>query len=199
MILDYLQHRPKIGGEVFIAPDAWIIGQVELGERTSVFFGSVLRGDINPIRIGNESNVQDQVMIHTSRGRTPTIIGRRASIGHRAILHGCTIGDRSLVGMGAIVLDETVIEEECLIAAGSVVTERQVIPARSLIAGVPARIVRRLTDDDVRMIDGTAEAYLGKRHDYLAMNLPLSPEAYHAAVNHAVNDAATSAKLPPLK
>ena len=171
MIVNYLDHRPTIGESVFIAPDAWVIGQVEIGIKSSIFFGAVVRGDINPISIGEESNLQDQVMVHTSRGRTPTIIGNRVSIGHRAILHGCTIRDRSLVGMGAIVLDEVVVEEECLIAAGAVVTERQIIPARSLVAGVPARVIRTLNDEDVRMIDGTAEAYLGKRADYLAMNL----------------------------
>ena len=169
MIIDYLEHQPVIGDGVFVAPDAWVIGKVEIAAKSSVFFGAVVRGDINPIIIGTESNLQDQVIVHTSRGRTPTIIGNRVSVGHRAILHGCTIRDRSLIGMGAIVLDEVVVEEECLIAAGAVVTERQVIPARSLVAGVPARVVRSLRDDEVQMIDGTAEAYLGKRADYLAM------------------------------
>ena len=171
MILNFKDRSPQVGQAVFIAPDAWVIGAVELADQSSVFFGSVLRGDINPILIGRESNIQDFVMIHTSRGRTPTVVEERVSVGHRATLHGCRVCSRSLVGMGAIILDEAIIGEESLIAAGAVVTEGKIIPPRSLVMGVPGRVVRTLSDSDVAFIEGTAEAYLEKRADYLAMKL----------------------------
>lgn len=154
------ERAPALGKGVFVAPDAWVIGDVELGDQATVLFGAVLRGDILPIKVGKRSNIQDCSVIHTSHGRTPTEIGEEVTIGHRATLHGCKICDRVLVGMGAIILDETVIEDECVIAAGTVVTENKRIPARSMVMGVPGKVVRTLTDDEIKFLRVSAERYV---------------------------------------
>lgn len=143
-----------------MAPDAWIIGDVTLGEKVTVLFSAVLRGDILPIRIGKESNVQDHVMIHTSRGRISTTVGEKVTIGHRAVLHGCTIRNRVLVGMGSIILDEAEIADDCVIGAGTLITEGKKIPPRSLVIGSPGRVVRELTDQEVAFLLDSAASYV---------------------------------------
>lgn len=158
---------PRIGQNVFIAPDAWVIGDVELADNVSIFFGAVLRGDILPIKVGARSNIQEHSVVHTSRRRTPTIIGEDVTVGHRATLHGAHICDRCIVGMGAIVLDEAVVEEECLIAAGAVITEGKRIPARSLVIGIPARVIRPLDEKEIAYIKESAERYTTVGAKYL--------------------------------
>jgi carbonic anhydrase/acetyltransferase-like protein (isoleucine patch superfamily) len=130
-------------GHYWIAPTATVIGRVRVAEEASVWFGAVLRGDNEPIAIGERSNVQDLAVIHTDPG-FPVTVGRDCTIGHRAILHGCTIGDNTLVGMGAIVLNGAVVGRNCLVGAGAVITENAVIPDNSLVIGVPAKVVRTL-------------------------------------------------------
>jgi carbonic anhydrase/acetyltransferase-like protein (isoleucine patch superfamily) len=141
---------PRLPGEgrFWIAPDASVIGQVELGEDVGVWFGAVLRGDGEPIVIGAESNIQELTVVHTDPG-CPVAVGRGCTIGHRAILHGCTIGNNTLVGMGAIILNRAHIADDCIVGAGALVTEGREVPAGSLLMGVPAKVVRPLTPDEI--------------------------------------------------
>lgn len=169
MLLDFENHSPNISKSAWIAPDAWIIGDVELQDNVSVFFGAVLRGDIMPIRVGKNSNIQEHSMLHTSVGRGPCVVGSEVTVGHRAILHGCTVEDRALIGMGAIVLDDAVIGEESLVGAGSVVTENKKFPPRSLIIGSPGKVVRQLSDQDVKQILLNAASYVKKGQAYTAL------------------------------
>lgn len=140
---------PQLGKDAFVAPNASVIGDVVLGDEASVWFGTVVRGDIYPIRIGARTNIQDNSVVHVTGGKASVTLGCDVTVGHLAMIHGCTIGDRCLVGMGSIVLDGAVIEEDCLVGAGSLVPPRMRIPARSLVMGRPARIVRQLTDSDM--------------------------------------------------
>lgn len=160
MILTLGGKKPDIGRNCFIAPDAWTIGDVVLGDEVTIMFGAVLRGDILPIRIGSRTNIQEHSLLHTSNGRTPTIVGEEVTVGHRAIIHGAKVGNRCLIGMGSIILDEAVIEDECVIGAGSVVTEGKRIPARSLVLGVPGKVIRSLSDDEVAFLSRSAEGYV---------------------------------------
>ena len=167
MILPYKDTKPKIGKDVFIAPGAFITGDVRIGDNVSIFFNSVLRGDILPIHIGAGSNIQENCILHTSRGRKPTIIEEDVTLGHRAMIHGATVSARSLIGMGAIVLDDAVIEEECMVGAGTLITEGKRIPKRSLVLGVPGRVVRQLDDKEVEHIFGTSKHYVTVGQEYL--------------------------------
>ncbi len=160
MILDLGGHKPQLGKEVFVAPNAWVIGDTVLGDNVSVFFGAVLRGDILPIRVGQKTNIQEHALLHTSHGRTPTIVGEEVTVGHRAIIHGCTIGDRSLIGMGATVLDEADIGEECVIGANSLILEGTKVPPRSLVVGSPGRVVRQLDAAAVEGLKQSAMSYV---------------------------------------
>ena len=157
LILPFGGHTPRIGRDVFLAPNATIIGDVEIADGASIWFGAVVRGDIGAIRIGPRTNVQDNAVIHTTEGLSRTLLGAEITVGHGAILHGCVVGDRCLVGMGSIVLDNAVIGERSVIAAGSVVTARTVIPPRSLVRGTPARVIREATEAEARLgVDGAA-------------------------------------------
>lgn len=140
-------HKPSIPGTAFVAPGAVVVGAVELGERSSVWYGSVLRGDINRIIVGPESNVQDGCVLHVSDD-CACILGARVTVGHRAVVHACTVGDEVLVGMGAIILDGAVIGARSTIAAGALVTKGAQIPEGSLVVGTPARVVRQLTPEE---------------------------------------------------
>ena len=142
---------PVIGDDCFIAPNATIVGDVVMGNQCSVWFNAVLRGDVNSIRMGNKVNVQDGACIHCTYLKHPTHIGNNVSIGHHAIVHGCTVHDNVLIGMGAIVMDGCVIESNSIIAAGAVVLEGTVVPAGSIFAGVPAKKVK---DTPQEMIEG---------------------------------------------
>ena len=152
--------EPQFGRRVFVASDAWVIDEVVLGDEVTVLFGSVLRGDILPIRVGSRSNIQDLSVIHTSHGRTPVEIGFEVTVGHRAMIHGARVEDRCIIGMGSILLDEAVIGEQSLVGAGSVVTEGKRFPPRSLIIGAPARVVRTLTEDELKFLPVSAERYV---------------------------------------
>ena len=154
-------HKPELADEEsgWIAPDASVIGQVSLGKDVGIWFGAVLRGDNEPITIGDRSNLQEHVMVHTDPG-CPVTVGEGCTIGHRAILHGCTIGDNTLVGMGAIVLNRAVIGRNCLVGAGALVTEGKVFPDGSLIVGSPAKVVRQLDEAAIEQLKGSAERYV---------------------------------------
>jgi carbonic anhydrase/acetyltransferase-like protein (isoleucine patch superfamily) len=153
------------GGPVFVAPTATVTGDVTLGEETGIWFGAVLRGDRDRIEIGPGSNVQDNAVVHTSRG-FPARIGREVSVGHGAILHGCTIGDRVLVGMGAIVMNGAVVGEDTIIAAGAVVTEGTVIPPGSVVMGVPGKVVKEITPVQKENIRKNAGSYIELAQGY---------------------------------
>lgn len=152
------RRRPVVPESAWIAPSATVVGDVELGEEASVWYGCVLRGDIAPIRVGAGTNVQDLSVLHVDVDR-PCLVGERVGIGHRAIIHGCTIGDGALIGMGAVVLSHAEIGEGSLVAAGAVVTEGTVIPPHSLVVGVPAKVVREVDDALRERIQTTASHY----------------------------------------
>ena len=149
---------PSIDASAFVASGARLIGDVSLGEGASVWYNAVLRADGDSIRIGAGSNLQDNVSVHVDPGH-PTLIGENVSVGHNAVVHGCTIGDGSLIGMGSVVLSGAVIGDGCLVAAGAVVLEGSVMPAGSLVAGVPAKVRRELTDEERAGILRNAETY----------------------------------------
>jgi carbonic anhydrase/acetyltransferase-like protein (isoleucine patch superfamily) len=153
------EHSPQVHPDAYVAESATVIGQVSLAARASVWFGAVIRGDNEPIRIGAECNVQDGAVLHTDPG-FPMVIEDGVSVGHQAMLHGCTIGAGSLIGIQAIVLNGAVIGRDCLVGAGAVVTERKTFPDRSLIVGAPARVLRTLSDEDVaRLLSKSAASY----------------------------------------
>lgn len=149
---------PEIAGDAWVAADAVLIGKVHLGSKVGVWFGSVLRGDNEGITIGEGSNVQEHSIMHTDMG-FPLTVGRGCTIGHRAILHGCTIADNCLIGMGAIILNGAVIGENSLVGAGALVTEGKVFAPNSLIVGSPAKAVRVLSDEQIERLRWSATAY----------------------------------------
>lgn len=159
LILPFDDHEPDVHATAWVAPNATLIGRVILHENSSVYYGTVLRGDRAEIVLGTGSNLQDNVTVHCDPG-TPTIIGSGVSVGHGAVLHGCIIEDDSLVGMGATILNRAVIGRGSLVAAGAVVLEDSIIPPRSLVAGVPAKVRRELTDDEVEHVRQNAANYL---------------------------------------
>lgn len=167
MLLAYRGIMPQIAADVFVAPTATIIGDVEIGAGSGIWFGVILRGDVNRIRIGARTNLQDGAIVHVTRELHPTTIGNDVTIGHGVKLHGCTIGDGCLVGIGAIVLDGAQIGEQSLIAAGSLVAPGTVVPPRSLLIGNPARLKRPLRTEEVADLAELALRYVGYRHDYL--------------------------------
>ena len=151
---------PRVHPTVYVADGAWLIGDVEVGEQASVWFNAVLRGDINSIHVGRRSNVQDGAVLHVTR-ELPVRIGDDVTIGHKAMIHGCWIGDGSLVGMNAVVLDNARVGPFALVAAGAVVRENFVVPEGTLVAGVPARIIRSITDDEKAQVLQSAKNYVG--------------------------------------
>jgi carbonic anhydrase/acetyltransferase-like protein (isoleucine patch superfamily) len=157
--------RPTIGHGAWIAPSADLIGDARLGMEASLWFGAVVRADNTPILIGDRTNIQESAMLHSDPG-APLTIGEDVTVGHHAILHGCTVGARALIGMGAIVLNRAVIGEECIVGAGALVTEDKVFAARSLIVGSPARVVRQLDDRAVAMLKASAAHYAEKARRY---------------------------------
>ncbi len=157
--------KPVIPASCFVAESATIIGDVTLGERVSVLFGAVLRGDNDPVTIGDDSNVQDNCVLHSDPG-APLTIGKGVTIGHCAMLHGCTIGDGALIGIAAVVLNATVIGKECLVGAGAVVTERKSFADRSVIFGSPAKAVREVTEDNIARIRMDTLSYVHRGRFY---------------------------------
>jgi carbonic anhydrase/acetyltransferase-like protein (isoleucine patch superfamily) len=166
MLYDLGKHSvASDSGELFVAPSAAVIGRVVLGRDVNVWFGAVLRGDTNVITLGDRSNVQDTAVVHVDHD-APATIGDDVTIGHAATVHGCTVGDCSLIGIGATILSHAVIGRYCIIGAGALITERKTFPDRSLIIGTPAKRVREVTDDEMRMLVESAAHYveLGKRY-----------------------------------
>jgi carbonic anhydrase/acetyltransferase-like protein (isoleucine patch superfamily) len=152
----------------WVADSAHIIGDVELGEDVSVWFTAVVRGDVNMIRVGRATNIQDGTVIHVNRHGTPTIVGDHVTIGHAARLHGCSIASSCLIGIGAVVLDGAEIGEESIVAAGALVAPGTKIPPRSMVMGSPARVRRAVTADDLELIRRSAAGYVTLKNDYLS-------------------------------
>jgi carbonic anhydrase/acetyltransferase-like protein (isoleucine patch superfamily) len=140
-------HTPKFGEDCFIAENATVVGEVEMGNHCSIWFNAVVRGDVHYIRIGNKVNIQDGAVIHATFEKSPTQIGNNVSIGHNAIVHGCTIHDNVLIGMGAIVMDDCVIESNSIIAAGAVVTKNTVVPSGAVFGGMPAKKIKEVSKE----------------------------------------------------
>jgi len=166
---------PKIGKDTWIAPSADVIGDVTIGEDCSIWFGTVIRGDVHYITIGDRTSIQDVSMVHITHHKkedrsdgSPTIIGSDVTIGHRVMLHGCTIEDACLIGMSATILDNAVIGKESIVGASSLVTKGKVFPPRSLIMGSPAKRVRELTDAEVAELYAGALRYVAFKNDYVS-------------------------------
>jgi len=175
MLKDYQEYSPKIGEKTWIAENALVIGKCEIGDNSSVWFGSVVRGDVNFIKIGDRTNIQDLSMIHVSRKSDgaengfPTNIGSDVTVGHSVTLHGCKIGNACLIGMSATLLDGCEIGEESIVAAGSLITQNKTFPPKSMIMGSPAKVVRQLTEEEISHIYQSAQNYISNKDDYLSM------------------------------
>jgi carbonic anhydrase/acetyltransferase-like protein (isoleucine patch superfamily) len=151
---------PEIGTDVYIADNARVIGDVKIGSRASIWYNVTIRGDVMPIRIGDETNVQDGTVIHGTFERCGTTLGKRVTIGHNVTLHGCEVLDATLVGMGSTLMDKSRIGKHCIVGAGSLVTENSVFEDGSLILGRPAKFIRKLTDKEVALLEQSADNYL---------------------------------------
>lgn len=156
---------PLVEPSAFVAPSADLIGEVHLGQRASVWFGAIVRADNTPIVIGEDSNLQDGTVCHSDAG-FPLTIGARVTIGHQAILHGCSVSEECLVGMGARILNGALIEPHCIVGAGALITEGKHFESRSLILGVPARVVRRVTSEEIDLLRASAAHYANKARRY---------------------------------
>ena len=159
MILEYKGHKPKIGKNVFIAPTATVIGDVEIKDYANIWYGTVLRGDMAPIIVGKNTNIQDNCTLHTDFDR-PAIIGDYVTVGHNAVVHGCVIENYCLIGINAVILSNASIKTGSVVAAGSVVKHGQVVGPYHLVAGTPASIKKELSEDDVEKRKKTAEHYI---------------------------------------
>lgn len=168
MLAPFYGRVPNLRPDTFVAPSADVIGDVTVGAECSIWYQAVLRGDVNWIRLGNRCNVQDGTVVHVTRGSCPTWIGDDVSIGHSAIIHGCTIHDRVLVGMGAVLMDDVEIGEECLIGARALVTQGTRIPPGSLVLGSPARVARPLTPEELALVRGFSQRYVAYSRSFLA-------------------------------
>ncbi|MEA2092340.1 MAG: gamma carbonic anhydrase family protein [Campylobacterota bacterium] len=173
MTLNYKDLKPKLGNNTWVAPSADIIGDVTCGSECSIWFGTVVRGDVHYIKIGDRVSIQDLSMVHVTHYKkadksdgNPTIIGNDVTIGHRVMLHGCTIEDACLIGMSATILDGAVIGKESIVGAGSLVTKNKVFPPRSLIMGSPAKVVRELSDAEVEELYASASRYVEFKNGY---------------------------------
>ena len=158
---------PKIHPSVYMSDNVYVIGDVEIGEDSSLWFGAVVRGDVNYIRIGKRTNIQDNSVVHVTHDTGPTIVGDNVTVGHRVILHGCVLGNNILVGMGAILMDGVEVEDHVIIGAGALVTQNKKIPSGVLVAGVPAKVIRDLREEEIRMIEESAQNYVQYKNVYL--------------------------------
>ncbi|MCP5064034.1 MAG: gamma carbonic anhydrase family protein [Ignavibacteriae bacterium] len=158
-LFPYKDLFPKIDDSVFLASGVKVIGDVTLGKNASVWYNVVIRGDVNYVKIGEDTNVQDSSMLHVTNNRYPLIIGNRVTIGHSVKLHGCIIKDLSLIGIGAIILDGAIVEERSMVAAGSVVKPGFVVRSGKLVAGVPAKVIRDLTPEEIADFEASSERY----------------------------------------
>lgn len=165
MILSYKNFEPIIDTTCFIATNATVIGKVKLNARVSIWYGAVLRGDVDCIELGEGSNIQDNAVVHCDHG-TPTLIGKYVTIGHGAIIHACDIGDNTLIGMGAVILSGAKIGKHCIVGAGALVTGSTTIPDHSMVFGSPAKVIRSVTNSEIEQIKENASNYIKYAEDY---------------------------------
>jgi len=158
-LFPYLDKFPKLGKNVFLAPGVKIAGEVEIGNGSSIWYNTVIRGDVHFVKIGKMTNVQDSSTLHVTNGKFPLVIGDKVTIGHSVVLHGCTLQNLCLIGMRAVVLDGAVVEEHSMVAAGSVVIPGFVVPSGKLVAGVPAKVIRKLKKEELEEFEKSAERY----------------------------------------
>ena len=174
MIIPHHGKWPSIHETVFVAPSADVIGEVEVGEQSSLWFQVVVRGDVNSIRIGKRTNIQDHSMLHVTRPKqkdeggagAPLVIGDEVTVGHRVTLHGCAIGNRVLVGMGAILMDHVSVGDDCIIGAGALLTQGMVVPQGSLVVGAPAKVIRALRQEELAFLPRSAANYVRDSEEY---------------------------------
>jgi gamma-carbonic anhydrase len=171
MILAYDGQKPQIAEDAYVQSSAQVIGDVVIGSESSLWFYAVVRGDVERIRIGRRTNVQDHSTIHVTHERWPTILGDGVTVGHRVVLHGCSIGDHCLIGIAAVVLDGVEVGSETLVGAGSLVVPGTKIPPRSLVLGSPAKLVRELRPQEIRRLRDSAGLYVGYARRYRAQGL----------------------------
>ncbi|MCH2535336.1 MAG: gamma carbonic anhydrase family protein [Bdellovibrionales bacterium] len=158
--------KPTVGEDVFVATSADIIGDVRIGDRCSIWYQAVIRGDVMPITIGDETNIQDGSVLHGTYNKAELKIGKRVTVGHKVVLHGCEIGDKCLIGMGAIIMDNAKIPAKCIVGAGALVTENSEFEEGQLILGSPARAKRPLTEKELAFLDISADNYLKYKQWY---------------------------------
>lgn len=158
-IFPYKGILPSLAEDVFLAPGSKLVGDVTIGKGSSVWYNTVIRGDVHYVKIGEMTNIQDLSMLHVTNGKYPLNIGDKVTIGHSVTLHGCTIKDLTLIGMGAVVLDGAVVEEKSIVAAGAVVKPHFVVPSGKLVAGIPAKVIRDLTQDEIADLEESAQRY----------------------------------------
>ena len=168
MIAAFGARVPRVSPDAYVVDSAVVVGDVTIGADASLWFHAVVRGDVERVRIGARTNVQDNATIHVTKDRWPAILGTGVTVGHNAVVHGCTIGDHCLIGIGAIVLDGAVLERECLVGAGAVVTPGTQVPAGSLVLGQPARVVRALSADEIAGLHRSADGYVERLTLYRA-------------------------------
>src|SRR6266508_633759 len=166
VIVAYDGKTPRIAASVLVAPGSVVVGDVEIGEDSSVWFQTVIRGDVNWVRIGARTNVQDHSVVHVTSGTHPTVVGDDVTVGHRVVLHGCTVKDRCLIGIGAIVLDGAVVGPDAMVGAGALVPPGAVVPPGTLALGSPARAKRPLTPEELAFLPRSAERYVGYAATY---------------------------------
>ncbi|MCH6557240.1 MAG: gamma carbonic anhydrase family protein [Nitrospirae bacterium] len=175
MIRTFQGIKPTIAQTAFIEETAVVIGDVVIGEQSSVWFHAVIRGDVNSIRIGNRTNVQDLSLLHVTHDTHPLLLGDDVTVGHRVVLHGCTIKDRVLIGMGAIIMDGAVIGGDSVVGAGALVTEGTVVPPKSLILGAPGKVKRSVTESELAWIRESAQNYVEYARQYTADPVKVRP------------------------
>ncbi len=160
-VISYGGKAPRVAASAFLAEGSVVVGDVEIGDGSSIWFGTVVRGDVNHVRIGARTNVQDQSVVHVTSRTHPTVIGDDVTVGHRAVLHGCTVNDRCLVGIGAIVLDGAVVGPDAMVGAGALVPPGMVVPPGKLVLGAPAKVRRDLTPEEISSLKTSAASYVG--------------------------------------
>jgi len=158
---------PRIHPSAYLSENVYVIGDVEIGEDSSIWFGSVVRGDVNYIRIGRRTNIQDNSVVHVTHDTHPTVIGDNVTVGHRVVLHGCVLHNNILVGMGAVIMDGVEIEDYVLVGAGALITPNKKIPSGVLVAGVPAKVIRDLREEEIKMIEESARNYVMYKNEYM--------------------------------
>ena len=166
LVLPYRNYVPEIAEDVFLAPGSAVIGNVVIGAGSGIWFNAVVRGDVNEVRIGERTNIQDGCVIHVTSDGLGTYLGNDITVGHKAILHACTLEDRCLIGMGAVVMDGVVVESGAMVAAGALVTFNKRIKSGELWAGSPARFLRKLSDDEGAQIDKSSKVYADLAQEY---------------------------------